>query len=71
MFYIYFSALFPNIKWNEIVLNGYIIIEHIMESTSHKSINVNTIINSRTTSHHTQNREQTLLFKKFKVYYLL
>lgn len=50
MFYIYFSALFPNVKWNEIVLNGYIIIEHIMESTSHKSMNVNTIINSRTTS---------------------
>lgn len=51
MFYIYFSALFPNIKWNEIILNGYIIIfEHIMESTSHKSITVNSIIYSKTTS---------------------
>lgn len=49
MFYIYFSALFSNTKWNEIIITGYILIEHITESVT-QTIHINTIIHSKTTS---------------------
>lgn len=75
MFYIYFSALFPNIKWNEIILNGYIIIfEDIMEFISHKSIHINTIIHSKTTSQaHTKLRTKFTSLKnlKYTIYFKL
>lgn len=48
-----------------------IIFKHIMESISHKPIHINTLIHSKKHHRHTQNREQGLLFYKFKVYYQL